>query len=461
MVAVTADEVLLVRTDGSRRASAGAPLTADTPIYVASQTKAYIGLLAARLHAEEILSLDSTIADHWPDIEFPAGVDPAAYTMRDLITHTVSIEADRIVELEAYITELSPADYPRLLGEFASRRDEGFAYDNLGYNIYTAILEMKTGRSWRDWLEVGVFAPLGLERTSTRTSDFPAEELAWTHQWLGEDDGWHEIRPKSDAIMQSGGGLVTSPNDMALWLQAQLRGGGSASGDLTDDMFEAAHTISASFDPARPNAYELPCHGYALGWNVCDFEGRTLYIHGGGYTGARTMMAFSPDLGVGVAVFSNSDNMTGWLTSRTVVQFLQYLVDDEAAEGMADRRSQLYPVRVTQLLERRRMGRAEQETDPQWGGWAWSPTSDELEAYVGAYSLASGVEPLRIELDGGTIAARWGAKTLALRPAQPGVFAATDGPWTEFDRFAFVQDDDGAIVAMVSSDWGRFTRIGD
>jgi hypothetical protein len=64
---------------------------------------------------------------------------------------------------------------------------------------------------------------------------------------------------------------------------------------------------------------------------VCDFEGHTLYAHGGGYTGARTMMAFSPDLGVGIGVFSNSDNMTGWLTSRTMIQFLQFVIDHEDA----------------------------------------------------------------------------------------------------------------------------------
>lgn len=118
---------------------------------------------------------------------------------------------------------------------------------------------------------------------------------------------------------------MTSPRDMGRWLRLQL--GASLSPQFDARLLDAAHRIGAQVDPKARNAYELPCNGYAFGWNVCDFEGHTLYIHGGSYTGARSMMAFSPDLGVGIGVFSNSDNATGWLTSRIVVQFFQYLVE--------------------------------------------------------------------------------------------------------------------------------------
>ena len=135
VVAVTADDVLLTHVQGERRAATGAPLTADTPVYIASQTKAFMGLLAARLDVEGILSLESTIADHWPDVQFPDGVDPAAYTMRDLISHQVPIEADQIDTLDAYVTRIDPADYPALIAALATARKPGYQYDNLAFNI--------------------------------------------------------------------------------------------------------------------------------------------------------------------------------------------------------------------------------------------------------------------------------------------------------------------------------------
>ena len=71
VVAVTADKTLLNYVNGIRNSDTGKPLTADTPIYIASQTKAYMGLLASHLDSKNILKLDSKISDHWPDLEFP------------------------------------------------------------------------------------------------------------------------------------------------------------------------------------------------------------------------------------------------------------------------------------------------------------------------------------------------------------------------------------------------------
>ena len=110
VVVVTEDDVILNHVQGDRRASTGAPLTTDTPIYIASQTKAFVGLLAAALDERGILALDSTIADHWPNIQFPEGVDPATYTLRDLITHDVPSSVDIITTLEAYVTEVNHAE---------------------------------------------------------------------------------------------------------------------------------------------------------------------------------------------------------------------------------------------------------------------------------------------------------------------------------------------------------------
>jgi CubicO group peptidase (beta-lactamase class C family) len=126
VVVVTADDVLMRRVMGERRAVSGAPMTTDTPIYIASQTKAYMGLLAARLDAEGVLPLDSAISDYWPDLVLPEGVAAADWTLRDLITHQVPIENAPLTTLEAYVGHVDPADYPRLIAAYSSPRDPGF-----------------------------------------------------------------------------------------------------------------------------------------------------------------------------------------------------------------------------------------------------------------------------------------------------------------------------------------------
>ena len=457
VVAVTADEVLIRHVDGVRRASSGAPLTADTPIYIASQTKAYMGLLAARLDAEGVLSLDSTLADHWPDVRFPDGVDPAAWTLRDLLSHQVPVSADLMVILEAYVTRVDPADYPMLIEAVMTARKPGFDYDNLGYNLYGAILETVTGRTWQDWLADDIFTPLGLAQTSARTSDFSLDDQSWNHIWTGPDNGWFEVRPKTDGQMQSAGGITTSPNDMITWLQMNLRGEGPAGSGLTAGIVTDAQTIAAEVSRDARNAYELPCYGYALGWNVCDFEGHTLYAHGGGYTGARTMMAFSPDLGVGIGVFSNSDNMTGWLTSRTMIQFLQFVIDHEDADQWSARRQELYPQRIERLLGMRQERIEAARNEEVYAGWAWTPDADALSDYVGVYENPVMYAPVTVRAEDGALIAAWGDYVFTGLPAQPDVFGLQQHPLDELKPLQFERNDAGEVIALSYED-ARFER---
>lgn len=458
VVVVDRDEHLLDYVRGQRDATSGAPLTLDTPIYIASQTKSYLGLLAHRLDRRGVLRLDSTLAENWPDLALPDGVDPAAWTLADLLNHRVPISADVITVLEAYLQSPDPATYPRLLAQFATARPAGFDYDNLGYNLYAAILFRKTGKTWQAWLDEELFRPLGLAHTSTRTSAFDTDVLAASHTWLGEAEGWERVGSKPDGVMHSAGGMVTSPNDLARWLQLHL--GGAAPEGFDAGLLAAAHRKGVDVDPKARNAYELPCNGYAFGWNLCDFEGHRLFIHGGSYTGARTMMAFAPDLGVGIGVFSNSDNMTGWLTSRTVVQFLQYLVDHPDAESWASTRQEMYPQRVAEYLGVRRKQLADTRADPQWQAWAWAPDDSTLQAYAGRYrgerlpvtaELALGPQGLHLKI---------GALQRRLAPASRDLFGAT---WLRLDPpqpLRFARDREGRITGF-EFDGERYLREAD
>ena len=458
VVVVDRERHLLDYVRGQRDASTGAPLTLDTPIYIASQTKSYMGLLANILDRRGVLRLDSTLADHWPDLKLPDGVDPAAWTLADLLNHRVPISADALTELEAYVQSPDPATYPQLLAKFAAARPAGFDYDNLGYNIYAAILFKKTGKSWHQWLDEELFKPLGLAHTSTRTSAFDDGVLAASHTWLGAAEGWERIGSKPDGVMHSAGGMVTSPADLARWLQLQL--GGEAPDGFDAGLLAAAHRKAVDVDPKARNAYELPCDGYSFGWNQCDFEGHRLFIHGGSYTGARTMMAFAPDLGVGIGVFSNSDNMTGWLTSRTIVQFLQYLVDHPEAEEWAGIRQKSYPERVAEYLGMRRKQLADVRAEPQWQGWSWAPEADELATYAGNYrgerlpvtaGLAKGPQGLQLKI---------GALERRLAPASRDLFGAT---WQRLDPpqpLRFQRDGKGRITGF-EFDGERYVLVTD
>ncbi|WP_300531478.1 serine hydrolase domain-containing protein [Maricaulis sp.] len=448
-VVVTADDVLLNYVSGVERASTGVPLTADTPLYIASQTKAYMGLVAAVLDEQGVLSLDSTIADHWPDLALPGDLDPSAWTMRDLLSHQVPLDVDAITFLEAYVTRVDPADYPALISAMGEVREEGFEYANIGYNIYGAILETVTGKTWQDWLDEVIIEPMGWEHTSARTSDFGLDGQSWNHILAESGEGWQEVRPKTDAIMQSAGGMVTSVNDMAGWLQMQLRGEGPGliSASAIAEAQEG-HVETGMED--RRNAYEQVCSHYSLGWNICEKNGHNLYIHGGGYTGAATMMAFSPDLGIGIAAFSNSNAMTGWATSRTVDMYLQFLTDDPNAERMRELRINHYPERVDRLRQIFASRAEEAQADEQWGGWTWSPSAEELEAYSGRFvNENSAYFTVNTYVEEGVLRGWVGDYPVYLTPASENLFAARNVHYDRPDPVRFIREDDGTVSGFV------------
>ena len=456
VVVVDRERQLLGYTRGQRNAASGAPLAMHTPMYIASQTKSYMGLLAHLLDRRGVLRLDSTLAEHWPQLRLPGGVDPAAWTLADLLNHRVPLSADAITVLEAYVQAPDPALYPQLLGTLASARPEGFDYDNLGYTIYAAILQQHTGRSWQAWLRDELFLPLRMSDTATRTSTFDPAQLAYNHQWLGPAQGWRVVEPKPDAIMHAAGGMMTSPRDLGRWLRLQLGGAAPAGFDVA--AVEAAHAIGAQVQRTARNAYELPCVGYAFGWNVCDFEGHVLYIHGGSYTGARSIMAFSPDLGVGIGVFSNADNATGWLTSRTVVQFFQYLVDHPQAASWATTRQRMYPQRVAVQLHDQRERQAQVRAQPLWQAWAWHPDAAARAAYAGRFRgerlpveavVASEADLLRLRI---------GALDRALQPAAVDLFGAQAGPLDVAEPLRFLRDANGQLSGF-EFDGERYLRI--
>jgi len=446
VVIATRDEIPLTYVHGISRAHGGRPVDPGTPFYVASQTKAYIGLLAADLHERNILSLDSTLADHWPGLRLPGGVDPAKVTLGQLLSHQAPIRSDALTYRTAYAGAVPAQAYPRLLAASASAREPGFRYDNLGYLLYAAILERRTGRSWQDWLERRIFRPLNLRQTSTRTSRFRPETLAWRHRWNGRD--WLILPPKPDETMHAAGGIVTSSSDLGRWLQAHLGRGGRSVPSAS--AFRRALTPIWN-GPTRDAGFT--CRGYALGWHLCPYAGDDLYLHSGMYSGVRSIIAFSPTQGVGIAVSVASDSATGGLSGDLVRLFFDALKKPEESERRAEAVAASFapkPGRLAQVLT------SEYEEDAKkdvWGGWSWTPSPAELGTYSGTYHHES-YGSLRVAVEGSALVARLGRQRFALRPAQRDLFAGTSGPLEEREAFRFERSGAAGVTRVK---WGEIS----
>jgi CubicO group peptidase (beta-lactamase class C family) len=469
VVVVTGDGRRYIRVHGETKAGSGYAVTADSAFYIASMTKAYVGLLAARLDAEGVLPLHTTLAEVWPGLELPKGGRQSdAVRLRDLLVHSIPFTAQDITFLEAYVRDVAPSEYPGLIKRHAVARQDGFQYDNLGYNIYAAALEARTGKNWRVWLKEKVFSPLGMTATSGRTSDYAADKISWSHQRVGASrdgwpraDGWYLIAPKADGMMQSAGGLMTSANDMALWLEAQIKGEGPNGSDLTPEIFARARNEQVA-QPADGHGFS--CDGYVYGWGVCrliiraneDAAGEDRVIgpvfqHGGGYTGVRSLMTAAPNLGFGVAFLSNSDSMTGFLSQEVTKLVFELDRDIPGGDVRSKRRVAAYRDQNARYLTNLQNNLQKARTDDKWKRWAWAPDAGELAAFAGSYERNGALLPdAAVELADGALFLTSSSRRYRLTPAAPDLFGAQTFAYDEIAAIAFVRGPGGNVVAL---DW--------
>lgn len=443
VIMVREGQAPVVYVDGVMDARTGTLVTPDTPFYIASMTKAYVGLMAETLDRRGVFDIDQSMADVWPDLRM-RGVDPTQVTFRQLLTHQGPFTADVLSTRTAYIDEPSPEDIAGLLA-LAEPRAPGFDYQNTGYLLYGAALQAKTGKHWRQWLRETVFEPLGLTHTDTRMS---GPGVAVPHHWVG-DGLWDTSSTKTDPLMHAAGGMVTSSRDMGTWLLANLGAGDAA---LPPEVWAVAHQGYARTD-VRNGGFD--CQTYALGWNVCLLNGETVLVHGGGYTGARTGMALAPGRGVGVAVMTNSDSMTGDLSAQLIRIFLSLELDPAYTPPEPAAFGQAYADLLVEqaAIRERNIERARQHA--KWNGWSWRPTPEQLDAYVGRYR--SDLGELVIERDGDRLRSRLGVMVRSLEPASADLFAAQSDAYGALEEMAFIRR--AGTLDGVVWDGDRYTRI--
>lgn len=157
---------VIARQDGSEaevtalgRAVRGedGPLTEDDAWHLGSLTKAMTATLAGRLVADGVLTFDDRIGDR---LDAPAPW--ADVTLAELLTHRSGMAAN----LPRWRTLLRPgraAYVAHMLGTAPAAARGAFHYSNAGYVVAAAMMEVATGRRWKDLVRAEVWEPLGME----------------------------------------------------------------------------------------------------------------------------------------------------------------------------------------------------------------------------------------------------------------------------------------------------------
>ncbi|HEY0159579.1 MAG TPA: serine hydrolase domain-containing protein [Thermoanaerobaculia bacterium] len=394
-------KTILTRGYGYRDVERQLPATEDTVYYIASSTKSYLGLLTSILATRSVVDLDAPVRRYLTEVKFDPSVKADKVTLRTLLTHTSGIENGGMVMRTAFTGEQDSKQLAAILSR-SKAVEPVFNYDNLGYVVVGLVLERVTGKPWQELLATELFAPLGMTHTTAYISRAAGWPLAKPYD-VGDD---LRVQPisfvKIDNTMHAAGGLVTTPRDLAKWLELNVNGHRAV------DAKALAEAHEAHVKQLDTNWYRFKRQGYGFGWYHSDYEGTLLMHHFGGYEGWRTHVSFMPAQRHGVAALVNTGGPGAPVRDLIAAYIYDVLLDkpgiDEAytahlAKMRASENQKLEAIRADVAARAQR-----------------SPTLLRPQpAYAGAYANDD-FGTLRIRTEGRTLRATLGQLDGALEP---------------------------------------------
>lgn len=291
----------------------------STNYRLASMTKQFTAASILFLAERGKLSIDDPIRRFLP--ELPAWAD--AITIRQLLTHTSGIVDYEDVMPPGLTRQLRDADVLHLLGQQeATLFPPGtkYQYSNSGYAFLALIVERASDKTFAQFLEQNVFAPLrmnaavafeeGVSAVSNRaygysrkSSGAPANEgegpSPSRHMAIGGQagapvlhSGWTRTDQSLTSAVLGDGGIYSSVDDLVLWLRS---------------LEEASLLKRSSLDLAFAPAVETGAPGirYGFGWRIGQHRGKRMIWHTGETIGFRNAVVRFPDQHLNVAVLTN------------------------------------------------------------------------------------------------------------------------------------------------------------
>lgn len=381
-VAVVKDSrVIFLKGFGYADLEAKRPVTPQTDFYIASSTKPFFALTVALLDHKNAIELDAPLSRYLPGVKLRAPLSPDVIKLRDLLTHTHGIGEGPV---HFRMTNTGQYTVPLLL-ELLSRHDASksgseFVYGNIGYQVASLALDSALKEGWKDILDRTVIAPLAMKNTMSLLSRVNPDRLAAPYH-LGAGNYIRLHYAKADANMHAAGGLVSTAEDLAKWLEVNINHGRLGGKQIFPSaVISETHRLQVHQD----NQFAwVRRYGYGLGWNIGSYEGETLIHAYGGFSAFYSHVSFMPEHRLGVAVVSN-ETILGDALAENVAQYVyDTLLKIPGTKFKWDKRlagASQFAQKARESIAAERTRRAARQ----------KPLPHPLEAYAGVYSSAEG-----------------------------------------------------------------------
>ena len=287
-------------------------VTPDTLFLIASVSKPLTATIAMRLVDRKRLELDANVNRYLPfEVRNPDFPDEAI-TLRQLLTHTSSINDagyyERLDELVSF------GDWPGSLTQFltdyltpggryyaaetsfrAARPGTSAEYSNVGFALVGAVVESVAGTSFETVSQELLFQPLDMGEASWSLSNLDVDQVAVPCTWTG---GGYEAYPHLGTAAVPAGQLRTSAVQLANFARLHLAEG-RFEGRRILKRKTAKQMVSVQWSAADTDL--------GFSFYLTQDDDRRIAYHGGGFTGTATHLWLGLDEGIGVVMLTNGE----------------------------------------------------------------------------------------------------------------------------------------------------------
>lgn len=406
---VVDDRLVLAKGYGLRDYGQKLPFTPRTLFPIASNTKLFTAVAAGMLVEAGDLTWDSPVRQAVPSIRFYDDALDNTITLRDMLSHRTGITRHDTIWAKSDFTNAELFDKLRYLEPSAPPRQE-FIYNNLMYAAAGHIIELKSGRPWRDYVREKILQPLEMPATVFSTAEMQRQAdqaVPYTERRDSRELYRIPYFESTDGGVAPAGGLISNVDEISHWLIALMNEGKYAGRQVLP-----AAVLKATLQPAiaLPNGagesrgwWESLNSAYGMGRWTASYRGHLLAFHGGDVPGFHSQISYLPVERIGVIVLIIGDHAAAM---KNAIGYQVY----ERLLGMSPTP---WSRRLLDLKHKDEQASRESRAKAGATRVAGTQPSHRLEDYAGEYEHpAYGL--LQISLDGGQLQLGFHKRHLAM-----------------------------------------------
>ena len=310
---VVNDKLVFAKGYGYRDYGSKVPFTPTTLCPIASNSKLFTAIAAGMLVEQGKLTWDKPVREAVPTIQFYNDQLNNNVTLRDMLSHRTGVTRHDLIWFKSPFTRKELFEKLKYLEPQQPMR-ETFLYNNLMFSAVGYIIELKSGKTWEQYVRQNIFEPLDMTTTTYTISDM-----------LKQPDHGVPYREKRDSFelypipyyedtqgVAPAGAIISNVSELSHWLVALMN-----DGKYNGKQVLPPEVLKATMQPAigLPNAlgealgyWEVLNPDYGMGRQTASYRGRLMTFHGGDLPGFHSQVSFLPNDRIGAIVLVIGDH---------------------------------------------------------------------------------------------------------------------------------------------------------